>query len=337
MLTLTRPPSVDKRIDAAPRVRAPREKNMILLWGDPDDPPIHQVREALRQLGQPAFLVDCRQLPATEFEVCTDDAVRGCVRTLDSSIRLEEITAAYLRPGDFSGADSPIWRKAMEVTERLFIWSELTTARVVNRPRAMAANHSKPYQLSKIRPHGFETPDTIVTTDPEAALEFWKRHGRVIYKSASGVRSIVAQLGPEHRDRLTDVVWCPTQFQEYVEGCDFRVHVVGREVFACEIDCDADDYRYGAVHGKEAAIHGCELPDDVSRRCIQMVSSMQLELGGVDLRRTPDGRWYCFEVNPSPGFTFFGGQTGQPIARAVAELLAGTSPIRPAPIADRIS
>jgi hypothetical protein len=49
---------------------------------------------------------------------------------------------------------------------------------------------------------------------------------------------------------------------------------------------------------------------------------MKLLAAGVDLRRTVDGRWYCFEVNPSPGFTYYQDATGQPLAEAMAELLA---------------
>jgi len=39
------------------------------------------------------------------------------------------------------------------------------------------------------------------------------------------------------------------------------------------------------------------------------------------LRHAPNGAWYCLEVNPSPGFTYFEAVTGQPISTAVAELL----------------
>jgi hypothetical protein len=50
---------------------------------------------------------------------------------------------------------------------------------------------------------------------------------------------------------------------------------------------------------------------------------MGLLVSGVDLRRTADECWCCFEVNPSPGFTYYEGHTGQPIAGAIAALLTG--------------
>jgi len=50
-------------------------------------------------------------------------------------------------------------------------------------------------------------------------------------------------------------------------------------------------------------------------------------VAGVDLRCTPDGRWYCFEVNPSPGFTYFQQKTDQAIDEAIARLLMSALPI----------
>ena len=48
----------------------------------------------------------------------------------------------------------------------------------------------------------------------------------------SGVRSIVSRLKHADRGRLQDIRWCPTQFQQYIPGRDFRVHTVADEVFA---------------------------------------------------------------------------------------------------------
>jgi D-alanine-D-alanine ligase-like ATP-grasp enzyme len=49
---------------------------------------------------------------------------------------------------------------------------------------------------------------------------------------------------------------------------------------------------------------------------------MRLHVAGIDLRRTPDGEWYCFEVNPSPAFLYYETATGLPIAAAIARILA---------------
>ncbi len=50
-----------------------------------------------------------------------------------------------------------------------------------------------------------------------------------------------------------------------------------------------------------------------------------LLVSGIDLRHAKrDNRWYCFEVNPSPAFSYYEQYTGQTIAAAVARLLFQT-------------
>ena len=39
--------------------------------------------------------------------------------------------------------------------------------------------------------------------------------------------------------------------------------------------------------------------------------------------RTSRGEYYCFEVNPSPAYSYFEEETSQPISRAVVDYLAG--------------
>ncbi|MGD9852191.1 MAG: hypothetical protein AB7T38_13075 [Nitrospirales bacterium] len=52
-----------------------------------------------------------------------------------------------------------------------------------------------------------------------------------------------------------------------------------------------------------------------------MAKGLGLCLAGIDLRRTVDGHYYCFEVNISPAFTFYEHQTGQRIGDALVDLL----------------
>jgi glutathione synthase/RimK-type ligase-like ATP-grasp enzyme len=217
-----------------------------------------------------------------------------------------------------------------KVEDAMQCWAEITPAFVINRPSTMGSNSSKPYQLDLIRSLGFEIPETLITTVPDAALEFWSKHRDVIYKSISGVRSVVSRVGPEHSDRLADVANCPTQFQRYIKGTDYRVHVVGNEVFAAEIISRADDYRYARRSGFDIEIRAKTLPPDVADRCRVLSKSLCMAVAGVDLRLTPDGKWYCFEVNPSPAFTFYADETDQPIGAAIARLLVHPPALRPA-------
>lgn len=303
---------------------------MILVWGLSGDGPLDAVLQSLRRLGAPYKFLDQRDVLDTVLEMKSGLAVTGTVRTPEETIHLDDVNSVYLRAYDSrrladvaeAGEGSPPWSHAVAVESALYGWVELTSALVVNRPSAMTSNGSKPYQASIIHKHGFAVPETLVTTDASAVEDFRERHGSVIYKSISSVRSIASRLTPEQSERLEYLRWCPTQFQQYVPGTDYRVHVVGERLFACEIISGADDYRYAGRQGASIELRPCELPDDIGERAKVTAAAMGLLFAGVDLRRTPEGEWYCFEVNPSPGFTFYepGGETA--IADAVASLLA---------------
>jgi hypothetical protein len=302
---------------------------MILLWGLPSDPPLRAVWNGLQHLGAEVAFLDQGAVLATEVELEVGAQVRGSLAVGDQRLDLAEIRGVYLRPFEWcrlpaierAGPGTPEWSHALAVEDALVYWAEVTEALVVNRPSLMASNNSKPYQAARIEAAGFAIPATLITTDPRAARAFWEERGEVIYKSVSGTRSIVSRLTADHMDRLDDVCWCPTQFQQWVPGRDYRVHVVGDEIFACEIASAADDYRYAARSGSPAALQAVELPADCAARCRDLARALELPFSGIDLRRTPEGAWYCFEVNTSPGFFYFESATGLPIADAVARLL----------------
>jgi glutathione synthase/RimK-type ligase-like ATP-grasp enzyme len=245
-------------------------------------------------------------------------------------VDLDEIGSVFLRPYDIREvmreppaaiSDAAVDRPAA-IQQHLFAWTDIADALVVNRPSAIVSNASKPYQAELIRRSGFEIPPTLVTTTPDTAREFVARHGRVIYKSVSGARSTVSRLAASEWERLDEVVHCPTQFQAYIEGADWRVHVVGDAVYACEIQCAADDYRCADQQGVSIDIRSAELPEPIAMRCRSLAQSLKLPLAGIDLRRTDDDTWCCFEVNPAPAFTYYEQATGQPLSGAVARLLS---------------
>ena len=302
---------------------------MILLWGLPGDSPLAKVRAALGRRGAAVAFIDQRAVLETEIELTVDGTVEGVVRTPGREIPLGQVTAAYVRPYsstqlpaiERAGQFSDAWRHALGIDDALITWADLTPADIVNRPAAMASNNAKPYQALFIQAAGFDIPATLVTTDPDAVREFWAEHTEIIYKSVSGVRSVVAKLEARHDQRLERVRWCPTQFQQYIQGPDYRVHVIGDRVFACEIRSSATDYRYASQQGLGVEIRPYQLPPDVSDRCRALSRSLGLNVTGIDLRRDPEGRWYCFEANPSPAFTYYQAASNLPIDEAIADFL----------------
>ncbi len=308
---------------------------MIAVWGLRTDSPCADVLAELEAMRVPRVFIDQRLVLSTGMHTVFGATVAGCLDLPGERVDLEDVSAIYLRAHESAtlawvaatGPASSQTAHAQAIDALLWTWADVASSYVVNRPSAMTSNCSKPGQLAAIRAAGFRVPETLVTTDPERARLFWAQQGEVIYKSVSGIRSMVRRLDRGEEARLDSVRNCPTQFQEYIRGVDHRVHVVLDEVFATEVVSAADDYRYAETQvNASAELRAVRLPRDVQHRCRTLAAALELPVAGIDLRRTPDGEWVCFEVNPSPAFSYYQHHTGQPIARAIAEILtdAGT-------------
>jgi hypothetical protein len=301
----------------------------IALWGLPGDEAIDAIRLELTERGVPHFVVNQADVRQLHLDLDTTRGVSGALHLGTQRIELAEIGAVLARPGDIraiarngAGAlDPELHRQAVALERQLFVWIDVAPMLVLNRPSAAASNGSKPWQTELLRGRGLEVPPTLVTTSPEAVWEFIREHGQVIYKSVSGHRSIVSRLEAAHFDQIEDVANCPTQFQAYIRGTDWRAHVVGNEVYACEIRCEADDYRMAGARGEAIELRPGELPEAVAKCCLDLALHLDLPLAGIDLRQTEAGEWYWLEVNPTPAFTYFEQETGQPLTAAVAQLL----------------
>jgi len=294
---------------------------------------MRMVSSALDELGHPYLIWNQRHIARCrlDFEL-TGGTFDGVLTVGDIQVSLGEIDGVYVRLMGDAGlpelkdlpAAAPEREYSRAQHEALLLWLDLTPARVANRPAANGSNGSKPWQTRLIESSGLRTPDTLVTNDPASVRDFHDRHGELIYKSASGFRSVVRVLDAADENRLDAIHWCPVQFQRRVPGDDVRVHVVGDEVFATRIISTAADYRYATREGLETELEAFELTDSLADSCRKLSRDLDLPFAGIDLRLGADGAIWCFEVNPCPGFSYYESHTGQPIAAAIARYLAGT-------------
>lgn len=308
----------------------------VVVWGVPSESPVELLLGALARRGVEPLVVHPRRFLDQDVDVrLTGGQVHGTVRVDGRTTDLADVTGVYVRPIEPElvpelrdlPADDPARLAARAQFDALMAFTEAAPealgCRVASRLSAMASSMSKPYQAQAVRAAGFDTPDTLVTDDPDQARAFVRAHRGAIYKSLSGVRSIVSVVELD-RDaaRLDRIRWCPVQFQEQVHGPDVRVHVVGDEVHAAVVDSDATDYRYArAQTGRDAELAPYALPDDVAQRCVALAHALDLPFAGVDLKLADDGRVVCFEVNPSPGYPWYETAAGLPISDSLARWL----------------
>lgn len=308
---------------------------MLLICGIPSESPVVMVVQAAEAAGVPYVMFNQRGVRHADLEVKVAGAqVSGRLWLGEQSWPLGAFAGIYNRLTDHRtlpelqhrGRTPPAARDVEHASTfhgLLASWMDVAPARVLNRSRPTATNASKPFQLQRIAAQGLDIPATLVTNDPDAVRVFAARHGRIIYKSVSSMRSIVRVLEPADLTRLDQLRCLPVQFQAYVPGLNVRVHVVGSEVFATAIETEATDYRYAARDSMSVVMRPAVLPPDIEARCLALSADLELPFCGIDLKQAPDGRWFCFEVNPSPAFSYYEAETGQPIARAVVKWLAG--------------
>lgn len=305
---------------------------MVLLCGVPNDSPLQLLIEALEAAEYPYVFVNQRQFDqmAIRYEWVGGELLGEL--SIDREIyELQYMTGVYNRGMNYQalpeyqqlGPNDPLRAHAARFHDGLFGWIEMATCRVLNRTYAMSSNSSKPYQMLQIVKAGFGIPPSLMTNEPEAVTAYQVSRGTLIFKSASGVRSIVHELSDEHTERLGQVRSCPALFQQKLLGTNIRVHVVGDRVFAHRIESGYVDYRYASRNGATTEMTAYELPATIAERCIALTERLRLPLAGIDLFETETGEYYCFEVNPSPGFSYFEEHTGQRISAAIADYLYG--------------
>lgn len=179
----------------------------VAVLGRPAEGPTQMVLQALADEGIATVLLDQRPFASLPLHATVgDDASLGWLgHDVDGDVALETLAGLYLRPLDelrlwpddaARGQACRTWTQGwVDVAERL-------PGRVANRVSAMVANGSKPYQSRQLAAAGFAVPPMLLSDEPQAVLDFEAEHGPLIYKSASGVRSIVQPLDAAAKLRL---------------------------------------------------------------------------------------------------------------------------------------
>ncbi|MBI4371453.1 MAG: hypothetical protein HY552_04060 [Elusimicrobia bacterium] len=314
---------------APPRFRA-RGNGPVCLIGVTHDEVIGRVRDQLAKRGEPHFLFDQDRFPRDfhlEYGRTASGRVRGSLITPRCRYDISSIRSAYVRMLGTPPPDSSLETPDRRENERFIALDHLTRlwdVPTIGLTKPSASNFSKPYQISRIATPNISVPATLVTSRPPSVRAWEKQWGDVSFKSISSERSICLRLSPPWRRRLGCIRLLPAQFQEYIKGLDIRVHVVGRQVHALGINTTFSDYRYSYRYtGTKAPMRPLTLPREVRDDLVRISRNLGFVLSGIDLRRTERGEYFCFEVNPLPGFSFYDEGPNYPIANAVCDLLTG--------------
>lgn len=305
---------------------------MVLICGIPSEPPVSLLSEALEALGEPYLMLNQRKLKNASIRVrIENNRLAGILSYNGIDYPLADFSGIYIRFIDelslpeLKGLDGehPDLKNYRHFQNTLLDYLEVADCRVVNPYSKMASNNSKPYQAQIAVEQGFLIPETLITNKPKAVEEFWSQHPQMIYKSISGVRSIVKKMDDDDWVKIHKIKNCPVQFQQQVQGYDVRVHVIGELTVATRISTSNTDYRYiNSDNSEYTILEPFSLQPELNEKCIALSKALGLNFSGIDLRITDTDEVYCFEVNPCPGYSYYEKNTSQEISVLLAEYLS---------------
>ncbi|MFD9003596.1 ATP-grasp ribosomal peptide maturase [Streptomyces sp. NPDC059582] len=264
-------------------------------------------------------------------------AFRGHLSSAGRLVSIDGLRSVWVRrPGAPASraAGASAWL-AEESAQALYGMLRGSGARWMNHPDAAVRARHKPWQLRLAQRTGLPVPATLITTFPQAAREFADRYPDLVVKPVSGAhpqdppRAVPTSRVAPDAD-FSAVAYGPTLLQRRVaKRADIRLTVVGERMLAARKATDPDaspdlvDVRYAT-----SAVPWCpvEVPPRIAAGVQAYLREAELAYGAFDFAEDADGTWWFLECNQSGQFGFVEVDTGQPIARGIAEWLAQSVP-----------
>ncbi|GAB2452609.1 ATP-grasp ribosomal peptide maturase [Streptomyces incanus] len=240
------------------------------------------------------------------------------------------------RPGAPAGrAAQPSPWLTEEAAQALYGMLRGSDARWMNHPDAARQARHKPWQLRLAQHCGLPVPATVITTFPRAAREFAERFPDLVVKPVSGShpqdppRAVPTSRVAPDAD-FAAVAFGPTLLQRRIaKRADIRLTAVGERLLAARKAADPGA-EPAEVDVRFAPPGAPWEPVDILPRIADSVRTYlrkaELAYGAFDFVEDADGTWWFLECNQSGQFGFVEVETGQPIARTVAEWLARPLP-----------
>ena len=313
---------------------------MILVISHEEDPHAVRVIRHLRDGEQKVLLFNLAELPdratlTIDYNCCGKPRI-DFTRSSGETFALDEVRSVWWRrpqvPDLGSVTDPQVnlftaneWNEAING-----LW-QLLDARWMNDPTRDDAASRKARQLRLAAEVGLKTPRTLITSDPARAQAFIQRQGveNTIYKTFSCTHTVWRETRLLHAEDLAQIAAvriAPVIFQEFVPAeSDLRITYVDGHFYAAAIRSEPQngsiDFRMSVG---AAEMRAEKLPTDIADKLRALMQRLGLVYGAIDVRRTPGGEYYFFEVNTAGEFLFVEERTNLSISKAIAAWLAGT-------------
>ena len=241
---------------------------------------------------------------------------------------------AFSSGGDLSRIDAVLVRtmppgSLEQVVFRMDVLGRLQAAGkvVINPPRAIETAVDKYLASAKLVEAGLRTPRTVVCQTVEDAMSAFARlGGDVVVKplfggEGRGLTRLADDGLAQRAFSLLVQLGAVLYVQEFIphDGCDVRVLVVGRRMWAIR-RVNRLDWRTNVSRG--ATAEPVELTTELADLARRAADAIGAPVAGVDLLPAADGRPYVIEVNAVPGWQALSRTLNVDIARHVLDYVA---------------
>jgi hypothetical protein len=315
---------------------------MIAILSIADDPHADAVQSILDGWDESVVRIDLAAFPSSATSAVRfgrDGLLDASWTTSDGDvIDLAALKAIWLRrPGRIAPSAAGEFVTA-EVTDFVDdVWDLDSLPMLPAAAPVVRRAQKKMRQLDLAVRLGFEIPPTLVTNDPDVALDFVRAcNGRLISKQVgfADVARTDSNAYLRYTERVThrDLVHiealrrCPLILQaEVPKRHELRVTVVGDDTFTVAIHSQGNprtalDWR--RYDDARTAHEITTLPGEIADRCRRLTGALGLRYAAFDLIVTPDDRYVFVEVNPNGQYLWLEDLTGIPISEAIAAFLA---------------
>ncbi|WMY75952.1 hypothetical protein RHD99_08455 [Buttiauxella selenatireducens] len=312
---------------------------MILLVTNKRDITMDYIVVELKKRGIKYFRLNTEDLPRSYSSMSDSSFMDWSISINGNTIKGIDVKAAYFRrPGNpevpASITDPSIadyiqgeWNGFLKS-----LYSRLDSLWFCS-PTNIILAEDKPKQLVVAKRMGFNVPESIITNSFEeikrsssSSQMIGKPLRQALFINDDSENIIFTnRLGQLDEADSSSLSLVPIIVQhEIIKKFDVRVTIVGKRVFSVAIYSQSHketkvDWRKGSrIDLKHKPL---ELPPSLSSKCIDLVESLNLRFGAIDLICDENDVFWFLEINPNGQWAWIENQTGLPIASSIVDEL----------------
>jgi glutathione synthase/RimK-type ligase-like ATP-grasp enzyme len=196
----------------------------------------------------------------------------------------------------------------------------------ISEPGATFRASDRIYQLSVANDCGFRVPATIVSQSRREVMDFAAQlRCPIVVKAVAGTHPtflLTRFLGDPADINELAYQACPAIYQEFIPGTrHIRLNCFGDRSYAAMLETEELDWRPNL----SIPISSVDVPEELHRAVRKVLDALELSMGVIDIKLTPEGEYVWLEVNPQGQFLFLDALTDLNLIERFSDYLAGAA------------